>query len=127
MFTRNGVRNLKEIKRGNQSKKHEQEEGMEGMDGEGSGEQSGPPQKKARQDYAVFKSDVARLQKNLDEFEQDLKEHAMQVQLKLSYILNALDESAAADAAAAHGGGGGGGGAPPSMHPLSQQQALVGR
>ena len=65
--------------------------------------------------------DVARLQKNLDDFEQDLKEHAMQVQMKLSYILNALDESAAADQGggasvgdgASCGGltGGGGGGA----------------
>ena len=105
MFTRNGVRNLKEIKRGNQSKKHELEEGGYGMEGEGGEPPSGPPQKKGRQEYAVFKSDVARLQKNLDDFEQDLKEHAMQVQMKLSYILNALDESAAAD----QGGGGSGG------------------
>ena len=50
--------------------------------------------KKARTDYSAFKTDVERLQKNLDEFEHDLKEHTMQVQLKLEYILNALDDSA---------------------------------
>ena len=35
------------------------------------------------------------MQKNLEEFEHDLKEHTMQVQLKLAYILTALDETAA--------------------------------
>jgi len=92
MFTRNGVRNLKEIKRGNQPKKTEAEEAMEAsIDGDGG---EGPPAKKARHDYSVFKTDVARLQKNLDAFEADLKEHTMQVQLKLAYILSALDDSA---------------------------------
>ena len=93
MFTRNGVRNLKEIKRGNQSKKNDMEDlgGEEGAQGEGDVQQ--PAAKKQRQDYAGFKTDVARLQKNLDEFEQDLREHTMQVQLKLAYILNALDDS----------------------------------
>lgn len=38
---------------------------------------------------------MSRLQKNLEEFEHDLKEHTMQVQLKLAYILTALDETAA--------------------------------
>ena len=47
----------------------------------------------ASQDYSAFKSDVARLQKNLDEFEADLKEHTMQVGLKLAYILSALDDA----------------------------------
>ena len=94
MFTRNGVRNLKEIKRGNQPKKHDHDEGLEPIeDGSGHAEHA-PPAKKAKQDYSAFKSDVERLQKNLDEFEQDLKEHTMQVQLKLSYILSALDDSA---------------------------------
>ena len=78
MFTRNGVRNLKEIKRGNQPKKHDAEESMEGMDG---GDDLPPPPKKARHDYSAFKSDVARLQKNLDEFEADLKEHTMQARV----------------------------------------------
>jgi len=89
MFTRNGIRNLKEIKRGTQSKKHEN-------DDEGGGDYSGEqaPAKKPRQDYSIFKSDVARLQKNLSEFEQDLKEHTMHVQLKLAYILSALDDTA---------------------------------
>jgi len=49
--------------------------------------------KKARHDSSTFKTDVARLQKNLDAFEADLKEHSMQVQLKLAYILSALDDS----------------------------------
>mgnify|MGYP006163089753 FL=1 len=51
------------------------------IDGDGG---EGPPAKKARHDYSVFKTDVARLQKNLDAFEADLKEHTMQVQLKLA-------------------------------------------
>ena len=85
MFTRNGVRNLKEIKRGNQPKKHDHEEAMDGAIEEGAdASQSGPVVKKARHDYSAFKTDVARLQKNLDAFEADLKEHTMQVQLKLS-------------------------------------------
>ena len=98
MFARNGVRNLKEIKRGNQPKKHEGddiaadvEEGNQGVHG---GDGVHPVAKKARTDYSAFKTDVERLQKNLDEFEHDLKEHTMQVQLKLEYILNALDDSA---------------------------------
>ena len=77
MFTRNGVRNLKEIKRGNQPKKPlDAEEGIEGMDNLGD---EAPLAKKSRHDYSAFRSDVARLQKNLDEFEADLKEHTMQV------------------------------------------------
>ena len=98
-FTRNGVRNLKEIKRGNQPKKHENddiaadvEDGNQGAHGGGDGVHQ--VAKKARTDYSAFKTDVERLQKNLDEFEHDLKEHTMQVQLKLEYILNALDDSA---------------------------------
>jgi hypothetical protein len=95
MFTRNGVRNLKEIKRGNQPKKHDHEEAMDGAIEEGAdASASGPVVKKARHDYSAFKTDVARLQQNLDAFEADLKEHTMQVQLKLSYILSALDDSA---------------------------------
>ena len=97
MFTRNGVRNLKEIKRGNQPKKHENddiaadvEEGNQASHGVEGVHQVA---KKARTDYSAFKTDVERLQKNLDEFEHDLKEHTMQVQLKLEYILNALDDS----------------------------------
>jgi len=96
MFTRNGVRNLKEIKRGNQPKKHDADEaGLDGAPPEegGEGSASGQAIKKARQDYSAFKTDVARLQKNLDAFEADLKEHTMQVQLKLAYILSALDEA----------------------------------
>ena len=87
MFTRNGVRNLKEIRRGNQPKKSENEEALDAamdaaMDGDtGDG---APVAKKPRTDYSSFKTDVARLQKNLDAFEADLKEHTMQVQLKLA-------------------------------------------
>jgi len=98
MFTRNGVRQLKEIKRGNQPKKSEAEEGGEeenahaGHGGRDDPIAMLPAAKKPRADYASFKSDVARLQKNLHEFEQDLKEHSMQVQLKLAYILTALDD-----------------------------------
>lgn len=93
MFTRNGVRNLKEIKRGNQPKNKEPFD--EGVPEEGgvTPDVNGQAAKKARQDYSAFKTDVARLQKNLDSFEADLKEHTMQVQLKLAYILSALDEA----------------------------------
>jgi hypothetical protein len=87
MFTRHGVRNLKEIKRGNQPKKHDQEEPCIDASLEDAGGQdgaSGQASKKARQDYSMFKTDVARLQKNLDAFEADLKEHTAQVQLKLA-------------------------------------------
>jgi hypothetical protein len=87
MFTRNGVRNLKEIKRGNQPKKNDQEEEM-GVANEEPADTGARPSehvaKKARHDYSTFKTDVARLQKNLDAFEADLKEHSMQVQLKLA-------------------------------------------
>lgn len=93
MFTRNGVRNLKEIKRGTQTKKSDSPDEGEG-EGEGGDVMGPPPAKKPRQDYAAFRTDVSRLQKNLEEFEHDLKEHTMQVQLKLAYILTALDESA---------------------------------
>ena len=97
MFTRNGVRNLKEIRRGNQPKKSENEEAMDAamdaaMDGDGG--DGAPVAKKPRTDYSSFKTDVARLQKNLDAFEADLKDHTMQVQLKLAYILSALDDPA---------------------------------
>ena len=85
MFARNGVRNLKEIKRGNQPKKQDNEDGMEAaLIDEGGDGGSAPAPKKARHDYSAFKTDVARLQKNLDAFEADLKEHTMQVQLKLA-------------------------------------------
>jgi len=86
MFTRNGQHNLKEIKRGNQPKKNEQDEDAGPiMDDSGiDGGAAGPAAKKARTDYSAFKSDVARLQKNLDAFEQDMKEHTMQVQMKLA-------------------------------------------
>lgn len=96
LFTRNGIRNLKDIKRGNQSKKYEHED----MGGEGdhsemnTGDMMQPAPKKSRTDYSAFKMDVARLQKNLEEFELDLKEHTLQVQQKLAYILTALDDSA---------------------------------
>ena len=91
MFTRNGVRNLKEIKRGNQPKKHDHEEGMDAPIEEScEGGPSGAVVKKARHDYSAFKTDVARLQKNLDAFEADLKEHTMQVQLKLACTRHAL-------------------------------------
>jgi len=99
MFTRNGVRNLKEIKRGNQPKKQDHEEEMGEPVGDPGGQDcsSGQVAKKARHDYSAFKTDVARLQKNLDAFEADLKEHTTQVQLKLAYILSALDETATFD------------------------------
>ncbi|EOD31088.1 hypothetical protein EMIHUDRAFT_449660 [Emiliania huxleyi CCMP1516] len=58
MFTRNGMRNLKDIKRGNQSKKNDTVE--DGVD---------------------------------EEFEHDLKQHTLQVQQKLAYILSALDDT----------------------------------
>ena len=48
--------------------------------------------KRQRADYSIFKTDVARLQKNLEEFEVDLKQHPMQVQQKLAFILSVLDE-----------------------------------
>ena len=64
-----------EIKRGTQSKS--KQENDEGDSGDYSSEL--PPAKKPRQDYSVFQSDVARLQQNLNEFEQDLKEHTMHV------------------------------------------------
>ncbi|KAL3929433.1 MAG: hypothetical protein SGPRY_001962 [Prymnesium sp.] len=38
-----------------------------------------PAAKKQRTDYSAFKIDVARLQKNLQDFEQDLREHTVQV------------------------------------------------
>ena len=85
MFTRNGMRNLKDIKRGAQSKKNEQDFMVAGNAME-------PQIKKARVDYSTFKTDVARLQKNLQDFEYDLKQHTLQVQQKLSYILSALDD-----------------------------------
>jgi hypothetical protein len=94
-FTRNGMRNLREIKRGNQPKKHEHDDGLDAFDGNEASSAISPannPAKRPRHDYTVFKADVARLQQNLDEFEQNLKEHSMQVQMKLSYILHALDE-----------------------------------
>lgn len=79
MFTRNGVRNLKEIKRGNQSKKAEAEEGGGEDDMEA---EMLPAAKRQRQDYASFRTDMAHLQKSLVDFEQDLKEHTMQVREK---------------------------------------------
>lgn len=90
MFTRNGMRNLKDIKRGTQSKKHEQveQETEEGIADDSEQIQS----KRQRADYSIFKTDVARLQKNLEEFEVDLKQHTMQVQQKLAFILSVLDE-----------------------------------
>mmetsp|Transcript_28769 Transcript_28769/g.92178 ORF Transcript_28769/g.92178 Transcript_28769/m.92178 type:complete len:225 (+) Transcript_28769:126-800(+) len=86
MFTRNGWRNLKDIKRGNQSKKNDTVE--DGVD-----EVEQPQAKRPRVDYSTFKTDVARLQKNLEEFEHDLKQHTLQVQQKLAYILSALDDA----------------------------------
>jgi len=112
MFTRNGVRNLKDIKRGNQSKKTELDDGAAD---EGPGERevaAAPPAKQQRMDYFSFKVDVARLQKNLDEFEHDLKEHTLQVQQKLAYILSVLDEPTLPV------GGGGNGLMPHSGHAL---------
>uniref|UniRef100_A0A7S4B7R2 HSF-type DNA-binding domain-containing protein n=2 Tax=Chrysotila carterae TaxID=13221 RepID=A0A7S4B7R2_CHRCT len=86
MFTRNGLRNLKDMKRGNQSKKLEDDVMNESSDQ--------PPAKKQRADYSAFRNDVARLQKNLEDFELDLKQHTLQVQQKLAYILSSLDETA---------------------------------
>ena len=37
-----------------------------------------PAAKKQRTDYSAFKVDVARLQKSLQDFEHDLKEHTLQ-------------------------------------------------
>ena len=87
MFTRHGMRNLKDIKRGNQKKSGDASEETVIHDEECA------PAKKQRVDYAAFKVDVARLQKNLQEFEHDLKQHTLQVQQKLAYILASLDES----------------------------------
>jgi hypothetical protein len=99
-FTRNGMRNLKDIKRGNQSKKHDQSE-------EVALDEAEPAQaKKQRIDYTAFKMDVARLQKNLEEFEYDLKEHTLQVQQKLTNILSALDDAAVPPSAVGLGGAG---------------------
>ena len=90
MFTRNGVRNLKEIKRGNQPKKHEHDDlapEMEGGSNHGpAGEGIHQPVKKARHDYSAFKTDVERLQKNLDEFEHDLKQLRLIVRRKANYM-----------------------------------------
>jgi len=49
--------------------------------------------KRPRIDYSVFRTDVARLQQNLDDLETDLKQHSMQVQQKLALILRALDDT----------------------------------
>lgn len=89
MFTRNGVRNLKDIKRGNQIKKQEEEVETPEVD---QAPTQAPAAKKQRTDYSAFKVDVARLQKSLQDFEHDLKEHTLQVQQKLAYILSALDD-----------------------------------
>jgi len=91
MFTRNGVHNLKEIRRGNQPKKQDQDECVDTIIEEPRDLEETHVAKKPRQDYSMVKMDVARLQQNLDAFEIDLKEHTMQVQLKLAYILSALD------------------------------------
>ena len=96
-FTRHGARDLKDIKRGNQlksSKRQEMEELNEGADDNGSSSsgQSGT-HKRMRIDYSIFRTDVARLQQNLDDLESDLKQHSMQVQEKLALILRALDEA----------------------------------
>jgi len=99
MFTRNGVRNLKDIKRGNQIKK--QDDDGETQEAEPAPAQA-PPAKKQRTDYSTFKDDVARLQKNLQDFEQDLKEHTSQVQQKLAYILSALDDPIPSNEAGSH-------------------------
>ena len=156
MFTRNGMRNLKDIKRGNQSKKNDTvEDGVDEVEQPQACPQSlvallppspaplaaarsrcaAPPPcapssaapaslaqaKRPRVDYSTFKTDVARLQKNLEastpplktlpllalsnagflllprppaqEFEHDLKQHTLQVQQKLAYILSALDDT----------------------------------
>lgn len=89
MFTRNGLRNLKEIKRGNQSKKDLQEHEEEVCHEEVEMPQAA---KKQRADYSACREDVMRLQKNLEQFETDLKEHTMQVEQKLAYILDTLDD-----------------------------------
>ena len=82
-FTRHGARDLKDIKRGNQlksSKRQEMEELNEGADDNGSSSsgQSGT-HKRMRIDYSIFRTDVARLQQNLDDLENDLKQHSQQV------------------------------------------------
>lgn len=89
MFTRNGLRNLKEIKRGNQTKKDIQEHEEEVCHEE---VEMPPATKKQRADYSACREDVLRLQKNLEQFETDLKEHTMQVEQKLAYILETLDD-----------------------------------
>ena len=86
-FTRHGARDLKDIKRGNQlksSKRQEMEELNEGADDNGSSSsgQSGT-HKRMRIDYSIFRTDVARLQQNLDDLESDLKQHSMQVRAPL--------------------------------------------
>ena len=108
MFTRNGMRNLKEIKRGNQSSKTKTEHEECPIE-----DSENLPYKRQRVDYSAFKTDVSRLQKNLEEFEFDLKQHTLQVQQKLAYILSALDETAVPDGQRASppslpGSGGGG-------------------
>ena len=82
-FTRHGARDLKDIKRGNQlksSKRQEMEELNEGTgdNGSSSSGQSGT-HKRMRIDYSIFRTDVARLQQNLDDLENDLKQHSQQV------------------------------------------------
>ena len=69
MFTRNGARNLKDIKRGNQSQKQQKTEPDVEPPAAAAAEENAseqPPAKKPRVDYSAFKMDVARLQKNLE-------------------------------------------------------------
>ena len=83
-FTRHGARDLKDIKRGNQlksSKRHDMEENgfNEGPDENSSSSGQSGTHKRMRIDYSIFRTDVARLQQNLDDLESDLKQHSMQV------------------------------------------------
>ena len=83
-FTRHGARDLKDIKRGNQlksSKRHDMEENTfnEGPDENSSSSGQSGTHKRMRIDYSIFRTDVVRLQQNLDDLESDLKQHSMQV------------------------------------------------
>ena len=118
MFTRNGARNLKDIKRGNQSQKQQKTEPDVEPPAAAAAEENAseqPPAKKPRVDYSAFKMDVARLQRISGAPPPAARAaaatarahalmrapragvrarpegHTVQVQQKLAYILAALD------------------------------------
>jgi hypothetical protein len=80
------ARDLKDIKRGNQVKSSKRQDLEETGFNEGTDENAtGLGQvghKRPRIDYSVFRTDVARLQQNLDDLETDLKQHSMQVRAR---------------------------------------------